>query len=195
MASAITFMEEMELIMRKWIVICFILILSLSLFSCSDVYEETIISDVKKYDDIWSLTERRANDVSALFPSNINEEQCVEFNCRHTTYQLLGTSWQIVLKIKYDDASFSSEINRLNDLCESSPVCGYSEYFDNLSYATVWNWNSCFEYAIVDEKEKTVCYIYLQLVEENDLLIERKYIPNGYKMQLTDSKIHSVYEE
>lgn len=181
--------------MRKWVAIFFILILSLNLFSCSDAYEETIISDIREYDDIWSLSERRADETSVLFPSSVNEEECIEFICRHTTYQLLGTGWQILLKIKYDDALFSSEMSRLNNLCKNSPICGYSEYFDNYAYATVWNWNSCFEYAVIDEKEKTVCYIYLQLIEKNDLFIEEGYIPEGYEMQLTNSQRYSVYEE
>ena len=181
--------------MRKVVVILFILILCFNLFSCSDVYEEIIISDIKEYDDIWSLPERRVHETSVLFPNSVSEEECVEFICRHTTYLPLGTGWQILLRIKYDDDRFISEINRLNNLCENSPICGYSENFDDYAYATVWNWNSCFEYAIIDEKEKTVSYIYLQLIEKKDLFIEDEYIPKEYEMQLTDSQRHSFYEE
>ena len=180
--------------MKKYglILLSFILILSLS--SCDNVYKETIISDIEEYDEIWTLPERRVSETSVLFPNNVTKEQCLTFYCRHTTFQLLGTGWQISLEIQYDDLQYFSEIDRLNALCDNSPVCGLSEHFDNATYATVWNWNSCFEYAVIDEKEKTICYIYLQLIEKEDLMVNSKYIPKGYEMQLNDSNVYSAYE-
>ena len=180
--------------MKKYILILLSFILALSLSSCSDVFEETIISDIEEYDRIWELPERRVSETSILFPDNVSKEQCLSFNCKHTTYQLLGTGWQVSLEIRYDDPQYFSEIERLNNLCINSPICGVSGYFNNSAYASVWNWNSCFEYAVVDEKEKTVCYIYLQLIEKDSLTIDNKYIPKGYEMQLSNSKSYSVYE-
>lgn len=179
--------------MKKYVLILISFILILSLSSCSDVYEETIISDIEEYDNIWTLPERRASEISALFPNNVNEEQCVTFICKHTTYQLVGTGWQVLLEIRYDESLYFSEIERINNLCTDSPICGSSEYFDNQAYATVWNWNGCFEYAVVDEQEKTVCYIYLQLIQKDNLNLDEKYIPKGYEMQLSDSESYRKY--
>lgn len=182
--------------MRKNIllVISFILILNLASCSNADVYEEIIISDIKEYEEVWSLPERRADEKCILFPEQVSEEQCVTFACKHTTYQLVGTGWQLSLEVRYNDDLFLAEKDRLLALCTNSPICEYSEYFDASAYATVWNWNSCFEYAVIDEKEKTVCYIYLQLIEKKDLTINEKWIPKGYEMQLTNSETYSVYE-
>lgn len=166
----------------------------MTLFSCSDVHKEIIISDIEEYDNIWSLPERRADETSVIFPSNVNEEQCVTFICKHTTYRLLGTGWQISLEIQYDDNMFSSEIERLNSLCKSSPVCGSSEYFDKPAYATVWNWVGCYEYAIVNEEKQTISYVYLQLISKEDITIDEKYIFNGYEMELENSETYSIYE-
>ena len=181
--------------MRKiaWLMISLFLILCLS--SCNDVYEETLISDIREYNEIWTLPERRVDEMSVLFPNNVDENQCVSFIGKHTTYHLLGTGWQISLEVIYDDMYFSKEIDRLNNLCANSAICGHSQYFDSPAYATVWNWNSCFEYAVIDEKEKTICYIYLQLIEKNDLIIDGKYIPEGYEMQLANTYSYSVYEK
>ena len=179
--------------MKKFVLILISFILFFNLSSCNDVYEETIISDIGEYDNIWNLSERRVEETSVLFPKNVNEEQCVTFICKHTTYQLLGTGWQCSLEIRYDDSLYFSEIDRLNNLCGNSPIRGISEYFGNPAYATVWNWNGCFEYAVVDEKEKTVCYIYLQLIEKDNLIVNKEYIPEGYEMQLSNSKSYSVY--
>ena len=180
--------------MKKTVLILLSFILVLSFSSCSDVYEETIVSDIQKYDDIWKLPEKRVFKTSVLFPSIVTEEQCVAFTCKHTTYQLLGTGWQIFLEIKYDDPLYLVETERLNNLCANSPVCGYSEYYDDFAYATVWNWNCCFEYAVVDQNKKTVCYVYLQLIQKNNLIIDEKYIPKEYEMELSDSEIYSIYE-
>ena len=180
--------------MKKYVLILISFILTLNLSSCSDVYEEIIFSDIKEYDNIWKLPERRVDETSSLFPTNVNDEQCVTFICKHTTYQLLGTGWQLSLEIRYEDSLYFSEIDRLNNLCGNSPIRGNSEYFGNPTYATVWNWNSCFEYAVVNEKEKTVCYTYLQLIEKDNLILNEKYIPEGYEMQLSNSESYSIYE-
>ena len=180
--------------MKKYVLILISFVLTLGLSSCSDIYEEIIISDIEEYDNIWTLPERRVGETSVMFPNNVNEEQCVTFICKHTTYQLLGTGWQLLLEIRYDDSLYFSEIDRLNNLCGNSPIRGISEYFGNPAYATVWNWNGCFEYAVVDEKEKTVCYIYLQLIEEDNLILDKKYIPEGYEMQLGNFETYSIYE-
>ena len=179
--------------MKKVLLLLSFLLL-FNLFSCSDVYEETIISDLEEYENIWLLPERRAEETSVLFPKTVNAEQCASFICKHTTYQLLGTGWQASLEIRYNDSQFLMEIDRLKTLCGNSPVCGDSKHFESPAYATVWNWNSCFEYAVIDEKEKTVCYIYLQLIEKDQLIVEKNCIPEGYEMQRKNSESYSVYE-
>ena len=170
--------------------VCFVLILSF--VSCSNMYEDIITSDINYYENIWSRS-RRAGEPSMLFPSTVAKEQCVNF---YFNYQdiILAPSWQIFLKNQYDEETFLSEFNHLNTICENSPVCGDSEYFDTQVYATVWNWNGCFEYAIVDEEEKTVSYIYIQLINKEDLMIDEEYIPEGYEMEMENSVIYSVYE-
>ena len=180
--------------MKKYALIIISLILAFSLVSCSDIYKETIVTDTEEYRNIWSLPERRVNESSLLFPSEINEE-CAEFKCIHTAYKWVGTGWQITLKLKYNDnLNFEAEIDRLNTLSENSPIHGNSDYFDKTAYASAWNWNGCFEYAVVDEAEKTVNYIYLQLADKDQLIIDDDYIPGGYEMELTDSETYSVYE-
>ena len=133
--------------MKKSILLVISCILILNIISCTnaDVYEEIIISDIEEYDKVWSLPERRADEKCFLFPEQVNEEQCISFRCKHTSYQLLGTGWQLSLEVKYNDDLFLLEKNRLIALCSRSPVCGDSEYFEDFAYATVWNWNSCFD--------------------------------------------------
>lgn len=181
--------------MKKGLLIISVLLFFMVISSCKNVYNETIVSNIELYDTIWNLPERRVAETSALFPSVVEENQVVKFNCRHTTYEFVGTGWQVELVIQYTEDAFWAEKDRLNVLCRNSVVCGDSKYFDYFAYATVWNWNSCFEYAVVNEENNTIGYIYLQLINENDLTIDSQYLPNEYKMELSDSQIFSVYLE
>ena len=106
--------------MRKVLLTIFIFIVLMC--SCSNVYDETIISDIKLYDTIWTLPERRVSETSILFPSVIEDENVINFRCKHTTYQLVGTGWQVELTVKYSDDSFYDEVKRLNELCHNSII-------------------------------------------------------------------------
>lgn len=163
------------------------------MYSCSDEYNETVISDIKLYDTIWTLSERRVSETSILFPSIVEEDEVVNFNCKHTTYQLVGTGWQVELTVKYSDDSFYDEVKRMSKLCENSIVCGESECFDDPAYASVWNYIGCFEYAVLNEKDKTIGYIYLQLINKDNLEISSCYIPHKYEPNFTDSQGYTVY--
>ena len=177
----------------KKIFIVLIVSIALIFCSCDDVYDEIIITNVESYDSIWELPERRVVEKSVLFPESVDKQNLLNFKCKHTTYQWLGTGWQIELSLKYDENTFEVEKARLNSVCTDSVVCGNSEYFSLPTYATVWNWNCCFEYAVVNEVEQTIGYIYLQLINEDDLEISSLYKPSNYSMEIEGEQEFSVY--
>lgn len=178
--------------MRRFLIaICVFLMMILT--SCDNIYEETFISDIQSYNEMWSLSERRAAELSLLFPTVVSKDECIKFNCKHTTYQMVGTGWQVELVVKYEESSFLIENDRLDELCKNSVVRGDSKYFENYVYASVWNWNGCFEYAIVDKENNTVSYIYLQLTDKSELTIDERYIPRSYEMQMSGSPQFSIY--
>ena len=180
--------------MKKLISLALIVfVLCGALCSCNDVQDEKIITDIKAYESIWDLSERRIGDYSDLFPKKVENKQVIKFNCIHSTYSFIGTGWQVELEIKYDDNSFSTEENRLKNVCKDSVICGNSNYFDCPNFASVWNWNSCYEYAVVNETDNTIGYIYLQLIDKEDLKISKKYVPNQYEMELQNSKSYTIY--
>ena len=172
------------------VIISLIFIFSINLCSCAD--REIIITNIKEYGNIWSLSERRADEKNLLFPESVLENECEDFICKHTTYGLVGTGWQVFLKIKYDETVFSEEITRLKNLCEKSPVKGESDYFEKSAYASVFNSNGCYEYAVINEADKTICYIYLQLIDKKNLIIDEEYIPKGYELEM-NSYSFSIY--
>lgn len=180
--------------MNKKILIIFVICFTLLACSCDGIYDETVITNIESYDTIWGLPERRIVAESILFPKSVDEQNVLNFKCKHTTYQLLGTGWQIELSLKYDVDEFQIEKARINSVCSDSVVCGNSEYFSHPTYATVWNWNACFEYAVINEEEQTIGYIYLQLINEDDLEISSVYKPDKYEMEIEGKVAFSVYE-
>ncbi|MBE6767673.1 MAG: hypothetical protein E7549_02035 [Ruminococcaceae bacterium] len=181
--------------MKKILACTLSIILILQFSSCSDVYKEVVLTDVGEYTDMWSLPERMGNNPSVLFPSDVAEETCTFFFCKHSTYHLVGTGWQTVLTMQYDHISFLQEVERLQNLCKNSPLCGETKFFDVPSYASVWNWESCFEYAVINENTKTISYIYLQFIDKEDVVIDTCYVPKGYEEEMSDSQSYSVYWE
>jgi len=174
-------------------ILLILIVLSVVFIICScDAYTEVTISDIALYNDIWELPDRRMVDTSKLFPNSIDKNECIKFNCAYTT-MLLGTRWQIELAIKYDSNSFEAEKSRLSEMCENSIVCGESKYFDSLAFATVWNLNSCFEYALCDEVNCTITYIYLELNYKDDLTIDSAYIPKNYELDMENTPQFSIY--
>ncbi len=174
--------------------IVFVFVMVLLLCSCSDVYDEIIITDINRYGEIWTLPERRASENSLLFPSEIDSNSVEMFRCNHTTYQYVGTGWQVEIVVKYTKDEFNKKREDIEKLTEKSVVVGNTPFFGFPVYATVWNWNGCFEYALVNETEHSIAYIYLQLIDKNDLVISNEYVPTGYEMSLDDGKVYSVYE-
>lgn len=183
--------------MKKGLAI--VLILAMLLCSCNDAYCEEIITDIKQYDTIWELPEKRIgtyyNRYSHLFPTTVEEAEVSSFRCIHSTYHIVGTGWQVELILKYDDNKFYDEVNRIKELCVGSPVYGESTYFDLPAYASAWKESDCFEYACVDEENKTIGYIYLQLIREEKLEINSTYIPHPYEYTNSDDAYSIYYQQ
>ncbi len=176
----------------KKITILLLAFLILCLCGCSDEYEKTIIDDISKYETVWDLSEHRIDDGSKLFPSEIADKKVNEFYCEHITSLPIGTEWQMVLEIEYNAEEYNTELSRIQKLCEKSPVYNKTDYFNNTAYATVWNWNGCYEYVIVDEATHTVTYLYLQLKDKEDITIDNTLLPNNYALEMGDIEF-SIY--
>lgn len=177
----------------KKITILLLAFLILCLCGCSDEYEKTVIDDVTEYETVRDLPEHRIAERSKLFPSNIADKKVNEFYCEHITALPVGTEWQMVLEIEYNAEEYNTELTRIQKLCENSPVCGKTDYFSNTAYATVWNWNGCYEYIVLDDANYTATYLYLQLKNKEDISIHKSLLPNDYDLEMGDV-VFSIYD-
>ena len=152
----------------------------------------TTIKAPADYDALWTLGNRRVSFSSFLFPTSIDTSNVISFGCEHETSFLLGARWQAVLELQYDSESFAFEKDKIKALCAGSVIYGESEYFDRETYASVWNTDGCYEYAIFDSDKNTVSYVYLQHKEKKDITLDSSLIPNGYEHQMKGAEF-SIY--
>lgn len=158
---------------------------------CDDVqtYHTT---DPKKYLQTEGHIDNEGMDIRSglfIFPESIEELTDIEYkyDCKKG---LLDNSYMIYLKGRYSDKdAYEKEIMRLENISCSietseKTVVNKIQYSDTLfdypSYVTVYNTNLSFEYALADEKNNSVIYIYLKQCEGADFLPE-EYLPIEFK--------------
>lgn len=174
--------------------VCLALVCSMTiLYSCDKSNDDNVITNIENYGMIWQLPEYRIVGPSVLFPKTIEDKKVLNFQCIHTTYSLVGTGWQIELNIKYSNDEMILELDRLENITKNLSNLQEPDLFRLPVYVTVWNWNGCFEYAVVNESEQSIRYIYLQLIDKNDLKIDESCIPNNYDISMKTNS-YSLYE-
>lgn len=169
--------------MKKFLSVALIFLALFSLCSCNRIMSITETSKLSDYDDIFYLLENDYRYVvgeEMLFPERIEDLDVIGFTSRELTYFPLGDGREIQLYVKYNNVDFEKETNRIAELTKGSPVHGKSEYFSLPAYASLWNVNSSFEYAVINTNERTVRYVYLHQLDERDFSIPSDYIPKEY---------------
>lgn len=95
-----------------------------------------------------------------------NQGFFTDFIGRRKSEKLLNiditVEWQVKLEAQYDEVTFNSELTRIKNTCEGSPIFGKSEHFETEAYATVAGNDACLEYALVYSEENKIVYICLQ---------------------------------
>ena len=167
--------------MKKLIGILLIVMLTFS--ACGDNLERTVYTDINDYNDIWTLSDRRipgykhdAYGISVLFPQSVSELEVLDFYCRHDNH-LIGASYQIWLSVKYDEEAYADEIARLRELTKGFNA---SSYFDRPAYVMLLGFEFISEYALADDENMIIDYLYIQSLELKNIDISTDLLPKGY---------------
>ncbi|MEE1281817.1 MAG: hypothetical protein UHK60_06145 [Acutalibacteraceae bacterium] len=159
--------------------------------ACGNV-ETYHTTDTKKYLQTEGHIDNEGMDIRSglfIFPDSIEELTNVEYeyDCKEG---LLDNSYMIFLKGSYSDKqAYEKEIMRLENISCSvdtseKTVVNKIQYSDSLfdypSYVAVYNTNLSFEYALADEENNSVIYIYLKQCEGADFLPE-EYLPIEFR--------------
>lgn len=169
---------------RKYIPIL-VLILAVFLFvlaGCSYIAYKDYYSDVDDYEKIWSLSGfcPGYEDVSPFFPESIDELDVKEFVCRYDQQLPLGEGVQLFLKIQYaDKAMFDTELEKISAMSFDCSQCFEESALS--AYATRLGEHFASEYALIDEKQQVIYYIYIQNLPKTEIEFDHRFLPKGYK--------------
>lgn len=187
----------------------FLLIVGLcTQFAACDTAKSYSTTDPKEYLQTTGHIENEGTDIRSgllIFPDTIDGLQDVDYrySCKEGT---LDNSYFIYLSATYTDNAYRTEKERLSNIqctvkLPEKAVENSIEYsetlFDYPAYVAVYNTNMSFEYALTDDENNCIRYVYLKLCEGADYLAE-KYLPlefNGKSMLKYDTswKNQNIY--
>lgn len=108
---------------------------------------------------------------------------------------------RIYIEMKYDEAEYEAEKTRLLNVTdpETGDRCGYSETECVLPCVYAMLYDIAYEYALLDDENHTVRYIYLQSADRYELEFDTKFLPKdygrfGYDFE-TEREAFSIYGE
>lgn len=160
-----------------------LLIVTANVFNYIDAHMEgKTLTDISAYNTMWTDYERyNGEDKSILFPESIDKQDVDNYMFIYNKH-IFFPEWQVEVVIKYDEEEFVDEVERIKTVCRCSPIFSKTDYFDNRAYASIWNYEGCFEYAIVDKENMKIAYIYLESTGYDDekLKIDEKYVPKDF---------------
>ncbi len=125
-----------------------------------------------------------------IFPEQISENASVIdyfYSCEGGG---LDNTYQQFLKCGYSEEEYSAEINRLKNIkCDiparNGPVVNAVEYSDTKfispAYIAAYASHGMFEYALCNDADKTIVYVYLQLIGNDEVVFSNEYLPLEYQ--------------
>ena len=167
--------------MRKNITILMIVISAMFMLTgCymafKDYYHE------KDYKEIWELSGFRHgyDGVSPFFPESIDDLKVNKFLCRYDQQIPLGEGVQLFMEIQYTDKMvFDKEYEKIKSMAFKC-----DEYFDEVdlsAYAVRLGEEWSTEYALIDEEQQIVYYIFLYSVPKSQIRFNHRLVPAGYE--------------
>lgn len=165
--------------------------------------KETSTTIVSKYGDFSNFEIRGG---LLVFPKTIPKYASVNgYYYSQIIPQLIGTYYQIYLNITLPEDEYKAEVERLskinkgtkggiNDNLPSSNIKYDKDNFIYPAYVAILGYNGASEYALLDEKEHKIIYVFIQITEKNDIKFDKEYLPKGYKNAGDFNESFSIYE-
>lgn len=126
------------------------------------------------YDSAMQLNDKKEN---YIFLMSIESLDTQKYICSYGIGKIIS-SWQMELVVKYSDDDFRKEISRIKKISDENKTNDVSRFFNMTVYVEAWKDLSCYLYALVDEKDKHIIYVYLQNIKNADIVIDRPYLPS-----------------
>lgn len=141
-----------------------------------------------------------------VFPEKLPKTAKVDEYFVYGKSAFFDNAFEYYLKISMSKNDFISEIERLKSIsCEiknpSNSDCytNYIEYdetnFNYPAYVTVYASHDTYEYALIDEDNLTIIYVYLQMIlKKSDVKFEHSYLPKSLSVLEEFGEIPNSWE-
>lgn len=151
--------------------------------------------DPADYGD-WSLSEEYTKLL--VFPAEIPDSAVdVEYYYQYES-GYTRPMCQIYLHCRLDDRTFDSEVERLKSLSYTSEKEGTKTVrndrtsFVAPAFVTMEGYDFCYEYAVVDETEKKIVYVFAMNTMEDDIYFDKTYLPDYFMEDFTEIKVDGL---
>lgn len=119
-----------------------------------------------------------------IFPRDISKESIREYYYRSQD-TIFSPEAQVFLEAVFEKDAFEQEVERLSHICmsdgkETNLVLEDNRHFPADAYICEYNWNHCYEYALVFPEALKINYIFLQNIDAADAAFEDSLLPEGY---------------
>lgn len=167
-----------------------------------------ITTDMYSCEAIDNIT----NVSNKMFPQELNCQKSLYFEFQEEHYSDMGNvnRAEIYLECNYSEDFFNNEIDRLSKLyCHYNSKDKYSVYTETLfalpAFVISYNYDSQFEYALIDYDNLRIIYIYLFAINDyrdnslSNIVFNKDYAPtkklkdSDFDKSLNHSGKYSIY--
>ncbi|MBU3105811.1 zf-HC2 domain-containing protein [Clostridium gasigenes] len=163
-----------------------------------DKNETTNISDYREFDTIHN-EEQCMWSFLYVFPEKINNPDKVKsyyYYCDNKG--LFDNSYQMYLESEFSEDEFKEEVKRLSEIKvkyegdENSIVYNNND-FKYPAYVAIKDNDCTYEYALVDDENNRVMYVYTRFMYESDIKFDKEYLPKNFMNNPSGLKGDSIY--
>lgn len=121
-----------------------------------------------------------------VFPEKLlKSAQNIDFYYNDDSSPIFDDSCQVYLKCSYNESDYQSEIQRLKSIKEQYQEMEQKTWVDNENFkfpavVAIYNNNHCYEYALLNENNFSIIYVFLQFIYKEDVVFDNDFLPNKY---------------
>ena len=162
---------------------------------------EESITDVKEYKGREMLVENTDEETRSLFMI-FPELEYNSLNIEEYFYEkavgLFGTTYEVMLSYTLDDVEYEKEVKRISEITltqneQTHKVTYTTEGFKYPAYVTVFEPESIYEYALIDEDNNRIICVFSQYTTENIDKINEDYLSINFTADNMLDGVDNIY--
>lgn len=137
-----------------------------------------------------------------IFPTTIPQAARIDSYYYYQRDTFLDPTCQIYLEYSLSKEAYDTEVLRLSKIVETyenenfkgkeNKIVYDTENFKYPAYVTIFNSNHCYEYALLNEEEHKIIYVFTQYIGLNKVKFDKKYLPKDFGDE-KNSKGFNIY--